>query len=156
MFHFRWTNCGVSHGAEDYICKWVYSSNVFNVRILFKKTYINISFLIFLDPDPLQNRSSNCTCFLSCDGAPEHLKKLKIVDVLVEFQSVTVHEGNYTISSVFREDGHCAVAVPECSHLDSQYVLIIYKKNKTNENQLYSTTAKPGRFIIDLSNVLMN
>lgn len=107
------------------------------------------------DSAPLQKRS-NCQCSLSCEGAPEHLKKLKSVHVRVDHQSDTVHEEIYNISSVFREDGHCAVAVPECSHLDSQYVLIIYKKNKTNENQLYSTTAKPGRFIIDLSNVLMN
>lgn len=100
---------------------------------------------------PLQKRSSDCQCSLSCDGALEHLKQLKSVHVRVEHQSEEVHDKVYQVSSLLKEGGHCSVVLAKCFQ-GTQFALRIYAdENNPVPEQLYENkNSKPGKVIIVL------
>lgn len=88
--------------------------------------FMVLQMLAFGSSAPLQKRSSNCRCSLSCDGAEAELKKHERVEVHVQRQSVEIYTKEVTVSSLFDEKRRCSVVVPECSQGDKRFQLKIF------------------------------
>ncbi|XP_026104192.1 uncharacterized protein LOC113075715 [Carassius auratus] len=82
----------------------------------------------FSSSPPLQKRSSNCRCSLSCAELPE-ISKNDRIEVHVQDQSRVIYNKEQEVSSLFNE-GHCSVVVPECLQEDKKFELRIYGQRK--------------------------
>ncbi|KAK2887750.1 hypothetical protein Q8A67_015978 [Cirrhinus molitorella] len=91
----------------------------------------------FASSVPLQKRSSNCLCFLSCDEAEAKLKEHERVEIYVQHQSDQLYNKVHEVSSLFK-GGQCSVVVPHCLQQYNQVELRIFPNHKKFHQPVYT------------------